>query len=627
MMKINTTLLSFLFLLLINPISALAQWKQLGGEVHNGSLSFTELVSIHDTIYVAFKDASANDRISVKKWNGSNWEHVGQAGFSSSFVDYVQIATDGNVPYVAFQDASQGNRLTVMKFETDSNKWIPLGPKGFTNSSIAHLDFIITKQGTPMVSFHDGATGGKAAVMFYQGQSWEYLGVNFGISGSSVEKTALAQKDSLVYLAVITFKNGSACTNFTLEVFEYKTRTGNWTSVYDGLDNCANEVDITFNETEPYPYLVYRKHQSFAIGEGMLLKYKGTSNQWDTLSNEPFTSIAYGYNIPANQLQLDFIDEVPVVMYREAVNSFSRPAVQYLNRASKSWKKLTGLDSISALNGAGSSSSLYFHGIVHAGTISLIHQVPQSNYNTAFVYQFKCQPEQPLIQVNDDFILSTTKTYEHYQWFNAENANNWQPIEGADSSHFRMSRSGVYGLEVKSGFCTARSQRTVLCYIYDTSTQVVNDEIQLINTPEELSYEWYNCQTNQKINGATQSTFKPTENGIYRVELITLNGDCRQAGSCIAFQLPDPTRLDEIEQNRMQVFPNPATNSLSIQHNNRFISLSIWSSTGQLLIEQTLQNGNQQDLNISGLEPGCYLIQLKNKTGHVVNQRFIKTNP
>ncbi|MCK6610271.1 MAG: T9SS type A sorting domain-containing protein [Bacteroidia bacterium] len=625
MMKKNTPIRLILVLLLSCLKPALAQWKQLGAAIESGPISFTEIVTIRDTAYVAFKDANNNDRLSVKKWNGMNWVNVGPAGISESFVDYVQLATDGISPYVAFQDASRGNRLSVMKFDADSNKWISIGPRGFTNSTVAHLDFIISKQGIPMVSFHDGAIGGKAAVMVYEGQSWNFLGVNNGISTNSVEKTAITQKDSMVFVATITTKNGLACPSFVLEVFEFKYRTGSWTTVYSGFDNCANEVDIAFNETEAFPYLVYRKHESFTVGKGMVLKYKGTNNQWDTIGQEPFSSIAYGYNIPANQLNLDFVNNTPVVMYREAVNTYNRPAVSYYDEASNSWKKMTGLDSLSALNGAGNNPSTYFHGSIQDGKISLVHQAPQVNYTTAFVYQFACQPEQPLILFNDTNTLSSTPNFEHYQWYTIYNSNSWVPIAGATQPKYTITQSGVYGLEVKTAFCIAKAEPKEICFGYDTSTQVVNNEIQVINTPEEVTYEWFDCQSNQKIANAQGPTFQPTTSGSYRVEILSLQGKCRRIGSCIPIQLTDPTSLDELELSGIQVFPNPAHEQLNIQYKGEIDNLSIWNINGKLIQQHDIQTQQIHQLDISRIEPGCYLIQLKTKTGHTLTKKFIKT--
>ena len=72
-------------------------------------------------------DETNSIKATVMKFNGTNWEIVGTAGFSAGSADFINIALDySGTPFVVFQDGGNGNKVTVMKFATpdsDSDGW------------------------------------------------------------------------------------------------------------------------------------------------------------------------------------------------------------------------------------------------------------------------------------------------------------------------------------------------------------------------------------------------------------------------------------------------------------------------------------------------------------------------
>lgn len=75
------------------------------------------------------------------------------------------------------------------------------------------------------------------------------------------------------------------------------------------------------------------------------------------------------------------------------------------------------------------------------------------------------------------------------------------------------------------------------------------------------------------------------------------------------------------------VYPNPATDKVSIQSNEALRAINVFSTSGQLVIQQTISNGaagRVNDVNITTLRKGMYILQLVNMDGVVENLKLIK---
>ena len=76
-------------------------------------------LSVYDsTPYVAFKDSSTGNKITVKKYDGSSWVNVGPAGFSTGQAGYISLFVDNGTPYVAYRDASKNQNEGKRRIET-----------------------------------------------------------------------------------------------------------------------------------------------------------------------------------------------------------------------------------------------------------------------------------------------------------------------------------------------------------------------------------------------------------------------------------------------------------------------------------------------------------------------------
>ncbi|MCI5183872.1 MAG: hypothetical protein D3921_15365 [Candidatus Electrothrix sp. AW1] len=91
------------------------------------------------------------------RFNGTSWEQVGGAGFSSGSVYYnpIQLALDSSDrPYVAFSYRDSTNnsyKVGVMRFNGTS--WEQVGTAVFSSNSVYNLSLALDSRGTPYVAF------------------------------------------------------------------------------------------------------------------------------------------------------------------------------------------------------------------------------------------------------------------------------------------------------------------------------------------------------------------------------------------------------------------------------------------------------------------------------------------
>jgi hypothetical protein len=186
-----------------------------------GSISFAP----DGTPYIGFtsqflnQQGFARDKASVKKFNGTTWEYVGDQYFNDSYSETylnVCIAPDGT-PYAAYQDDLTGQvgygPATVKKF--DGTSWVTVGLPRFTGTVDADLlKMVIAPDGTPYIAYGDPDINGlvqtygkKAVVMKFNGNTWVNVADNVS-AGEAADLSLTLTADGNKLL--IGFNNGGS---------------------------------------------------------------------------------------------------------------------------------------------------------------------------------------------------------------------------------------------------------------------------------------------------------------------------------------------------------------------------------------------------------------------------------
>ncbi len=131
------------------------------------------------------------------------------------------------------------------------------------------------------------------------------------------------------------------------------------------------------------------------------------------------------------------------------------------------------------------------------------------------------------------------------------------------------------------------------------------------------SFQWFDCTTEQLINGATSSTFSPTQSGLYGVYAYL--GPCTEL-DCIDFTY---IGVEENQALSFSIYPNPAEESINIHSSSIWNNarLCIFNSTGSLVMDTNI-SGNFLPLDISSLAGGVYSVQIISN-GKFVQEKFI----
>ena len=90
-------------------------WTQVGSDVSEGAAIYSKIVIYGGVPYVAYQDGANSNKMTVKRFNGTSWELVGTAGFTSTQVNDVSLSIGGGYIFVACIDTN--SKMNVYKFQ------------------------------------------------------------------------------------------------------------------------------------------------------------------------------------------------------------------------------------------------------------------------------------------------------------------------------------------------------------------------------------------------------------------------------------------------------------------------------------------------------------------------------
>lgn len=126
------------------------------------------------------------------------------------------------------------------------------------------------------------------------------------------------------------------------------------------------------------------------------------------------------------------------------------------------------------------------------------------------------------------------------------------------------------------------------------------------------------------VTNASQYTFSAFLNLAVQADNTYTGGQAYQAGVAtgadVAFEadIVASTGINEIEVSTTTIYPNPATNVLTIVTNEQIKLVSIYAITGELV-----KTYNEKTIDISNLTQGMYLVAVQTDKG-VTQTRIIK---
>ena len=127
-----------------------------------------------------------------------------------------------------------------------------------------------------------------------------------------------------------------------------------------------------------------------------------------------------------------------------------------------------------------------------------------------------------------------------------------------------------------------------------------------------VTYQWIDCTNgNTPIAGETSQSFTASSNGDYAV--IVNDGTCEDTSACITVS---NVGIHTIEKSEIEIYPNPASNILSIDFNKSFSGeVRLITIDGKIVLSKVINNLTQTELLIDDLATGMYSVQIIDKSG------------
>ena len=227
-----------------------SQWIYVGnaGAVggHPGSTVSMQIDSANN-IFVAYTDQAHSNNVTVMKYNGIGWTAIGGVAITSGGASFPALAIDRlGTPYVAFQNNI--NSVSVMKYDS-SGHWVFVGNPGFSGAYSTNISIAIDTSGLPIVFFDDYGHSVHASVMKYNGSTWNYVGSPGFSPGPMLPYVTGSYYNSNICID----RNGTPYVIFADSVYGYRISV----MKYNGINwTYAGPPGFTANRPESYEIAV-----------------------------------------------------------------------------------------------------------------------------------------------------------------------------------------------------------------------------------------------------------------------------------------------------------------------------------------------------------------------------------
>jgi Secretion system C-terminal sorting domain len=249
-------------------------------------------ISNSDVPYVAFKDASHNNKLTVMSFNGTSWEILGTPGFTATIVDNnSSLAVDSNgVPYVCYEDIY--HQTTVMKFI--SNQWQSVGAEPFTEET-SFPKIALDNNDIPYIAFRDNTD--KVTVKKFENDTWQSVGLVSFSTGIPYVATLDFESNNIPYVAYIDlFPEDNDATKSSIIKFE----NNSWQLVGPQYFAPGLSESLSFTlDANDVPYVTFNDFSNEF--KASVMKFNG--NSWEyvgapgfSLTNSDYTSIGIDSN-------------------------------------------------------------------------------------------------------------------------------------------------------------------------------------------------------------------------------------------------------------------------------------------------------------------------------------------
>lgn len=169
---------------------------------------------------------------------------------------------------------------------------------------------------------------------------------------------------------------------------------------------------------------------------------------------------------------------------------------------------------------------------------------------------------------------------------------------------------GTYTAPLTGNACASTATLDLTLTSAITNTAVVQNGSVLTASQPNLNYQWFDCDTQLPVSGATSQSFAPTVPGQYAV-ILSL-GECEETSECKTV-----VSLDENQfSNSLVVYPNPSEGTLFVEfgegHNG--VETRLLDMSGRVVLVEQFDASENVEIHFEG-QSGIYFLEIENNDG------------
>lgn len=224
----------------------------------------------------------------------------------------------------------------------------------------------------------------------------------------------------------------------------------------------------------------------------------------------------------------------------------------------------------------------------------------------------------------------TQQFYVYYQdelYYSFDQGNSWQPATGiADNINDLQMYSAAYGvLGGRSGYLATTTDSGK-----SWTTQSFQNSNHLRAFHLQSASEWYvvtNAQQTSYLRHTTDSgrTFSLLASGspVNKIVVLGENNFWLYGSNNNFYRADLATAVAPISLSKTRLFPNPVTDLLTIESENKLGEWMLYNNLGQLLQRGDARSARQFSLYVEALEPGIYHFSWQ-ENGQLYSRRLLK---
>lgn len=612
-------------------------WTKLGSTVFDlgNSLYLSITVDKNNVPYVAFSayvGGSPARLFIVKKYNGTNWVTIKQDTVNTYDISISSDANNGI--YLAYKGGNL-NGLTVEKYI--NNSWTVLGGAPVASNATAYYPVLeIDRNNNPVVAYRDRSAGNKLTVYRYNGSGWTIIGTQGFTAGDIHTYISLAfNKNNVPYVAFRDYFRNIA--GSILTVMKYNGT--NWVNVGNTASERNPDYLSIMIDSNDAPIVSYRKYVSSLPGASVsVMKYDGIN--WINLASHG--DMQYGDQTqagldPNNRIYIGYYDKnVTNYNFRYSVKVYDSTLKYTKIRPHGPTTICNGGSVVLSIQSCGDDDTIqwYRNGTaISAATSDVYTATTSGSYSVSITSGSNTTYFDPLtVNVyNTSVSISSVLANNTYTGGNANTIYfGYGPqsatltATGSGSTGFTYSWSPAVGLSCTNCQSPVFTPTAADNYTYTvtatsvegcTNTATISFCVLDVRDVKNNSTKIYVCH-NGKTNTVSASAVAT------HLQHGDALGMCEQScnaaakgGKTITKKEAEEEAASPIErvrpQNAIKVYPNPASNMVTIESTTEINTVEVYDVTGKKLISMNTSDRKVQ-INIEQLAAAVYMVKLNN---------------